>query len=128
MANKKNKIELRDLSLSLESEMANYWNDWDWYWDDDCSGGCTCRYCSPWLYNGRSNDEYEYMEKSQPVWIITRRGGIPRLESVNPHSGLINLNKVYSKEIMRDRKIDQLLGLDTKETTIWDFYEKRGDI
>lgn len=126
MANKKNKIELRDISLSLESEMMNYWND-DPFWDYDDHSGCTCRYCSPWLYKGK--DEYEYLQVNKPVWIISRRGSIPHLESVNfDHGGLINLDKVYSKEIMRDRKIDQLLGLGIKKPTIWDFYEERRDI
>jgi hypothetical protein len=42
--------------------------------------------------------------------------------------GIINLDKVYSKEILRDKKIEQILGLTTKKPTIWDFYEKRRDI
>lgn len=84
MAIKKNKIELRDLSLSLESEMVAYWNDdpyWDW--DDDCNG-CTYRYCSPWLY---TKEEYDYLWKNQPVLVITRRGRVPRLESINLDHG-----------------------------------------
>ena len=126
MAIKKNKIELRDISLSLNNEMMLHWDD-DYYWDYDDYSSCTCRHCSPWLYNG--DEEYEYLEKNKPVWIISRRGRIPRIESVNlDHGGLINLNKVYSKEIMRDRKISEILGLTPKKPTIWDFYEERRDI
>lgn len=126
MAIKKNKIELRDISLSLHSELLEYWND-DSYWDDDDYSGCTCKFCSPWLYG--KEDGYEYLEKNKPVWIISRRGSIPCLSLITfDHGGLINLDKVYSKEIMRDRKIDQLLGLTIKKPTIWDFYEERRDI
>jgi hypothetical protein len=131
MANKKNKIELRDSLLSLRSELEQYWSEDYHYWDyEPCLGGCTCRYCRPWDYE---DDEYEYISHDIPEYnYISRRGGLMRPMSTwtgcLKSGGIINLDKVYSKEVMRDKKIDEILGLGFKKPTIWVFYEKRRDI
>jgi len=128
MAITKNKILIRDNTLSLSAEMQEYWEtgwDWDDYDDyDDCS--CGCGYCSPYRYE----PDYKYMDtpvdnnlllgKSRGVW---RR--------INPMCGgkLIDMNSIYSKEIMRDKKIDQILGLSIEKPTLGNiFYEEFRDI
>lgn len=120
MANKKNKIELRDSSFSLENELKYYWEYDPWYYDyEPCLGGCTCRYCRPWDYK---DEEYEYISLDIPEYnYMSRRGGLLRPMSTwtgttIKSGGIINLDKVYSKEILRDKKIEQILGLTPKKT------------
>jgi len=124
MAITKNKILTRDNTLSLSAELAEYWdiddyydwNDWDYdYYDCNCSG------CRPLGWG-----EYDYMESPKDNRIILgkSRGVWTR---VNPllSGKLINMDTVYSREIMRERKIDKILGLSLDNITMGDiFYEE----
>jgi len=126
MAITKNKILTRDNTLSLSAELDDYWDYSDWYdydYDDDCLYyGCSCGMCRPWDYQG----DYDYIElpKDNTIILGKTRGVWTR---VNPilSGKLINMDTVYSKEIMRDRKIDKILGLSISNPTMGDiFYEE----
>lgn len=98
MARKKNKIEILDDILSLEnSKKFDYWG-WDCYWYDD--------YPSNYIYDDCDYFNYEYLEDVEFDFLSRRRGRIKvRFGSY------IDMNSIYSKTVMRQKKIDYLLGL-----------------
>ncbi len=111
MKNKKTKLEildeivLKDLSNEI-SRWINYWYYYDDDYDDDYSCECGSYYCY-----GYCISKYEYLpEDQQPESMdyISKRGG--RITTHRYSIGkLINMETVYSKEIMRQKKLEAIL-------------------
>lgn len=123
MANKKSKIDLRDNSLSLNRELSehydwfeNWWNDYDDY--DDYSGHHDYYICVP---------DYKYLPDVESNLIYRSWVGRRLVFSGEPIIGkMIDMTTVYSKELMREKKIDSILGLsnDFNKVTLADIWKK----
>lgn len=108
MKNKKTKLEildeivLKDLSDELRISHWHYWDDDDYYSCDECGSYYCYGYCI---------SKYEYLpEDQQPESMdyISKRGG--RITTHRYSIGkLINMETVYSKEIMRQKKLEFIL-------------------
>ena len=110
MAITKNKIELLDKTISVEMEMEVDYYDWwcGYYYDDD-------------YYPHYDDDDYypcwSYLDVTDIEYsIINTRG---RVKSINkskyyPYSigRMIDMNTIYPTNILREKKINQLLGLE----------------
>jgi hypothetical protein len=107
---KKNKWNIIGKELDIESE--KYKNDFYWFWYDgddydkfdynhSCDN-CGSTYCHDYEYC----QEYRYL-----------------------NGNYIDMMSIYSKEYLRQKKIDYLLGVDKyevyKKPTIGDIYESR---
>ena len=121
MATKKNKIELFDIQF-LEIEMENYYDyiesiDNDYYYYDYCYYYCECDDCMP---------TYTYLpvEKSNLIYRVGRK----RMYFVDePVIGkMIDMKSFYPKEVVRQLRIDYLLGVENEFTkpTIGDLFNK----
>lgn len=127
MAITKNRILTRDNTLSLSAELGEYWDDCDFYdyycYDSYYYGyyDCDCIDCKP-LGHG----EYDYINTSTDYrTILSKVRGVWMKSNPTLNDRLINLDTVYSKEIMRDRKIERILGLTFENPTMGDiFYEE----
>lgn len=121
MSIKKNKIELRDQSFSLSNELEEYyvWFDNFYYdYDDYCDYYCNCHLCVP---------EYKYLpvEQSNLIYRVGRRKNIHFANE--PIIGrMIDMTSVYSKEVLRQKRIDYLLGLESEfsKPTLSDIFNK----
>lgn len=109
MAITKNKIELLDKTISVEMEMEVDYYDWwcGYYYDDDYYPHYDDDYDPCWSYLDVTDIEYS---------IINTRG---RVKSINkskyyPYSigRMIDMNTIYPTNILREKKINQLLGLE----------------
>ena len=124
MAITKNKTELLDRTISLESAIEEYLSEgYDDYYYDDPYYGCCCAVCC-----GYYTDDFEYLEDEicNLVYLF-RRGKLLMSFGKKPKMGrMVDMRKVYSKEIMRDKNIDIILGLskEFQKMTIGDLYEK----
>ena len=114
MAHKKNKIEILDkIVYKHELEEANMWMYY-WDYDDDWNyhdSYCDCYSCMP--------VDYEYLpEELQPKQVthISKRG-IRITEHTWSPGKLIDMNSIYSKEILRQKRINHILGIESMEHT-----------
>lgn len=111
MAITKNKTQILDDQLSLRKSIDDYidYYDYDYYdfYDNSCDVYCYCQYC----WNG---GDYEYLSKDLYFNKLVSRRGILRFQVSIPLDREIDMNSIYSKEIMRDLKIDDILGLSNK--------------
>ena len=127
MAIKKNKIELFDIQF-LETEMENYYDesiDNDYYYYDYCD-----YYCVPICWSFCECDDcmptYTYLpvEKSNLIYRVGRK----RMYFVDePILGkMIDMKSFYPKEVVRQLRIDYLLGVENEFTkpTIGDLFNK----
>jgi hypothetical protein len=121
MAIKKNKIELLDIQF-LKTEMENYYNHIeslydDFYYYDPCDYYCECNDCMP---------TYTYLstQKSNLIYRVGRKQmrfvGEPILGK------MIDMKSFYPKEVIRQLRIDYLLGTENEFTkpTIGDIFNK----
>ena len=71
-------------------------------------------YCDydEWYDDYDDYDIYDYIPNNSKQIIITKQRGVPRLGGVGRIGAMIDMNSIYSKEILRDKKINQLLGLE----------------
>lgn len=129
MAITKNKIELLDKTISVEAEMELDHYDWwcGYYYDDDYY---------PHYYDDDDDYCWSYVDMSELDYVIidTRRG----VKSINrngyyPYSlgRMIDMNTIYPKHIMREKKINQLLGLEYHsmyKPTLAEFFPKNINI
>ena len=127
MAITKNKTELLDRTISLESAIEEHFSEGydDYYYYDYY--GCCCTYCL-----GLSDDGYEYLEDEECNLIyLFRKGRLLMSFGKKPRIGrMVDMKTVYSKEIMRDKNIDIILGLskEFQKITIGDLYEEYRNI
>jgi hypothetical protein len=104
MKNKKTKLEILDeiVLKDLSNEISRWINYWYYLDDDDYSCGD--------FFSDECCSQYEYLpEYQQPESIdyISRRGIITTHKY--SHGKLINMETVYSKEIMRQKKLEAIL-------------------
>ena len=125
MAHKKNKIEiLESIIHKQELEDSYYWMYyWDYEYDDEIyyqCDGCGRYYC-----DGYCCIDYKYLpEELQPLNVeyVSKRG-IRISQSNYRHGMLIDMNSIYSKQELRQKKIDYLLGINQiSKTTLGDFW------
>jgi len=105
MAHKKSKYDIKS-QLFLKDGLREYddwWCEWDWDYDDH-DDYCDCYLCMP--------VDYEYLpDDQQPKTIdyISKRG--MRVTTHTYSFGkLIDMSTIYSKEIMRQKKLEAILG------------------
>ncbi len=114
MAHKKNKTEiLESIIHKQELEEANMWmyywdyDDWDCYHDDYCD----CYSCIP--------VDYEYlpdeMQPKSPTYISKR--GIRVTQHTYDVGRLIDMTSIYSKEVLRQKRINHILGIEPIDHT-----------
>ena len=109
MALRKNKTELLDRRIT-KSEFTDYDDYWS-YWNDDewnnCDGYCDCYMCMP---------VYDYLpDELQPKSIdyVSKRITIT-YHSISP-GRMIDMTSIYSKEVLRQKKINHVLGIESME-------------
>ena len=112
MALRKSKIEILDSIIhKQELEEANRWMYyWDWDdWDDFHDDYCDCYSCVP--------IDFEYLpDELQPkqVTYISKRG-IRITEHTWSPGKLIDMTSIYSKEVLRQKRINHILGIENME-------------
>lgn len=121
MARKKTKYDLLLKSLDIPKNM--YYYEWDWGYYDE--GG--------WGDYYEDDFEYYYLEDElvEPVYIVSKgRGFIShQLKTKLPYKQ-IDMNSIYSKEKLREIKINKILGVhqDYRPPTIGDLIKKKLNI
>ena len=121
MAITKNKIQLIDKAMSLELEMeldyyCYYWNyyyeDYDYDWEDERE---PC-----WSYLDLSDDT---------VIVETFRYGKRFKNGAVKTGRMIDMDTIYSREKLREKKINQILGLEkptyVASPTLGDFFPEK---
>ena len=117
MAQRKNKSDIHDSIIDKELSIeVTYWltscfDDWDWDHFEVCDvcGSYWCpnfSCCEPLHYLEDNETDYVYLSKRFGRWCISNP---PRLGS------FIDLTKIYSKEVLRNKKIEWLLGIEKFE-------------
>ena len=115
MAHRKSKIEILDSIIhKQELEEANRWMYyWDWDdWDDFHDDYCDCYSCVP--------IDFEYLpDELQPKQVthISKRG-IRITEQTWSPGKLIDMNSIYSKEVLRQKRINHILGIESMEHSL----------
>ena len=112
MAIRKNKIEILD-KIITKSELngGDYWGYWDYDYDDwDYHDGyCDCYSCMP--------IDYDYLPEQfqpKPVEHISKRG-FRVTTHVYQTGRLIDMTSIYSKEVLRQKRINHILGIESIE-------------
>ena len=115
MALRKSKIEILD-KIITKAELIDYNHYWS-YWDDDDDysycGNCGNYFC-------RDYDhciEYIYLpDELQPkqVTYISKRG-IRITEHTWSPGKMIDMTSIYSKEVLRQKRINHILGIELME-------------
>jgi hypothetical protein len=105
MGHKKTKYDIQSKLFLKDGlqEYADWWYEWDWDYDyhDDY---CDCYLCMP--------VDYEYLpDEQQPKEqdYISKRG-IRVTSNTYSHGKLIDMSTIYSKEIIRQKKLEAILG------------------
>lgn len=112
MALKKNKIEILDRIIT-KAELIDYDHYWS-YWDDDYDwddhdGYCDCYMCM--------SIDYDYLpDELQPKTVthISKRG-IRVTQHTHSPGKLIDMTSIYSKEVLRQKRINHILGIESME-------------
>jgi hypothetical protein len=111
MALKKSKIEILDRIIT-KAELGDdyYWGYWyDDDWDDYHDCYCDCYSCMP--------VDYEYLpDELQPKTVthISKRG-IRVTEHTWSPGKMIDMTSIYSKEVLRQKRINHILGIEPIE-------------
>ena len=118
MGHKKTKYDIQSKLFLKDGlqEYADWWYEWDWDYDyhDDY---CDCYLCMP--------VDYEYLpEEFQPKTVthISKRG-IRVTQHTHSPGKLIDMASIYSKEMLRQKRINHILGIESIEhsrTTLGD--------
>jgi hypothetical protein len=114
MALRKNKIDILD-KIITKAELIDYDHYWS-YWDDDYDwnyhdGYCDCYSCVP--------INFEYLpDELQPKSIthISKRGSRITEHTWSPGK-MIDMTSIYSKEVLRQKRINHILGIESMEHT-----------
>lgn len=106
MAHKKTKSDIKS-KLFLKDGLDQY-VDWWYYWDDDDDWDYHDDYCDCYLC---MSVDYEYLPDNlqpDPKEYISRRGRI----TIEKYSDgkLIDMKSIYSKEELRQRKLEAIFG------------------
>jgi len=131
MALRKNRTEILD-KIITKAELGSdyYWGYWDWDDDDDDYYYWNCD-CGRYHCNGYECVGYEYLpEEFQPKYVeyVSKRG-IRVTKHTYSTGRLIDLNSVYPKDVLRQKRINHILGVEKmigySKTTIGDILESR---
>jgi hypothetical protein len=134
MALRKSKIEILDKIIAktnlIEEWGYGYWDDDYDYYDYSYCDNCGAHYCDD--YSHCQTYEYEEDDISKAIY-ISRSFGKWHVINTPKYGRLIDMSTIYSKEVLRQKKINYLLGIEKYEIqlrpTIGDYYnEKRGNI
>ena len=107
MAHKKTKYDIKS-KLFLKDGIDEYnqwWLDWDYDDYDYHDVYCDCYMCMP--------IEYEYLpdnEQPKPTDYVYRRGKIHVSRGTYSSGKMIDMKTIYSKEILRQIKLEAILG------------------
>ena len=111
MALRKSKIEILDKIIAktnlIEEWGYGYWDD-DYDWDDH-DGYCDCYMCM--------SIDYDYLpDELQPKTVthISKRG-IRVTQHTHSPGKLIDMTSIYSKEVLRQKRINHILGIELME-------------
>lgn len=110
MALRKNRIEILD-KIITKAELDDYNYDWGYWWDDewDHDDYCDCYACMP--------IDYDYLpDEFQPKTVthISKRGIRVTQNTYSPGK-LIDMTSIYSKEVLRQKRINHILGIESIE-------------
>jgi len=105
MAHKKTKYDIKSKLFLKDGlqEYADWWYEWDWDYDDH-DYYCDCYLCM--------TVDYEYLpDEQQPKDqdYISKRG-IRVTSQTYSHGKLIDMKTIYSKEVLRQKKLEAILG------------------
>jgi hypothetical protein len=134
MALRKSKIEILDRIIAktdlIDEWGYGYWDDDYDYYDYSYCDNCGEHYCDD--YSHCQTYEYEKDDSNEVIY-VSRSFGRWHVMSTPKLGRLIDMNTIYSKEVLRQKKINYLLGIDKYEIqlkpTIGDSYnEKRRNI
>lgn len=134
MGLRKSKIEILDRIIAktdlIDEWGYGYWDDDYDYYDYSYCDNCGEHYCDD--YSHCQTYEYEKDDTNEVIY-VSRSFGRWHVMNTPKLGKLIDMNTIYPKEIIRQRKINYLLGIDKYEIqlkpTIGDSYnEKRGNI
>ena len=111
---KKNKWDI--IGRDIDRENSQYYDSWFYYWYDG----------EDFNYGYYEDYEYDYLDTIYQDY-VSKRGIRVTLERINMGS-YIDMMSVYSPQLLRQKKIDYLLGINkweiNKRPTIKDLYEK----
>lgn len=106
MAHKKNKTEILDRIITDSGLSGEFdWDFWDYDYYDYHDYYCDCHLCVP---------EYKYLplDQSNLIYRVGKRKNIHFVGE--PIIGrMIDMSSVYSKEILRQKRINFFLGLES---------------
>lgn len=108
MAHKKIKSDIKSKLILVDGlrEYDDWWCYWDYDDDDDYHDVyCDCYMCMP--------IEYEYLpdnEQPKPTDYVYRRGKIHVSRGTYSSGKMIDMKTIYSKEILRQKKLEAILG------------------
>ena len=116
MALRKNKTEILDRIITKD-ELIDYDHYWS-YWDDDYDDYSYCENCGNYFCRDYDHCiEYSYLpDELQPKAVkhISKRG--MRVTQHTHSSGkLIDMTSIYSKETLRQKRINHILGIELME-------------
>ena len=109
MAHKKIKSDIKSKLILVDGlrEYDDWWCYWDYDDDDYHDVYCDCYMCMP--------IEYEYLpdnEQPKPTDYVYRRGKIHVSRGTYSSGKMIDMKTIYSKEILRQKKLDAIFGGD----------------
>jgi hypothetical protein len=129
MALRKSKIEILDRIIKkadlIDQVEYGYWWDYDDdYYDYSYCDNCGEHYCDDYSHC----QSYEYQtEDDNKVIYISRSFGRWHVMNTPKYGRFIDMNTIYSKEVLRQKKINYLLGIDKYEIqlkpTIGDIFD-----
>jgi len=128
MAHKKNKTEI--LESIIHKQELDYSHYWTYYWDYDYDDEIyyQCDGCGGYYCDGYCCIDYKYLpEELQPLNVeyVSKRG-IRISQSNYRHGMLIDMDSIYTKQELRQKRIDYLLGIDQiSKTTLSDFWNNK---
>ena len=112
MALRKNRIDILDRIIT-KAELIDYDHYWS-YWDDDDDYS----YCGNYFCRDYDHCiDYSYLpEDFQPKTVthISKRG-IRVTQHTHSPGKLIDMNSIYSKEVLRQKRINHILGIELME-------------
>lgn len=127
----KSKGDLLDDSFDLKLELKDWYTSyWDWdddHWDYSACDNCGKSYCSDYEYC----QPYDYIQLPKFDWgykVIKK--AFRRWDVVDPslYGSYIDMESIYGKIEMRNRRIDIVLGLREpnyiQPVTIGDFFDR----
>ena len=138
MGLRKSKLEILD-KIITKSELGDdyYWGYWDWDDDDynyyyyrycDNCGSNFCddySQCQTYEYQEEDDNKVIYVSRSFGRWhVIDTRNKFTSGKSIGR---FIDMSTIYSKEVLRQKKINYLLGIEKYEIsrpTLADIFPK----